>query len=253
MLLATSLSAQGWSLSHKSSISPPAITVDLNPFDVTTQTHLSPLRRTSTASSSSTSSSLRSSRNSSIRADSIFLPSPDSAMRPITLARSHSNCAYPNWPQRPSLSSANFSVTSPMSATFSLYPDVSATSRLSNDDLENWVSPEELDRDLRRREAQARAQVTISHRAQQSKPQQAGVRWGDLEEACDGAEGISWSQVSKLQECHVVERPQRRFMYGPGAAGGGVAMGGEPMKRGGSNGSGSSRRRRRSGLGIVIE
>ena len=167
-------SSAGWSFHSKSSPSPPTVTV-LENKDGSTVLPRMTLRRNPSSSLCLTSSQASSPSRSS-------------------LSHPHATCAYPSWPQRASLSSA--SSTFSASTVSSVYPDApSPSSRISLDELENWVSWEDAQLEERRRVVRF------------EEPPNHVAAFGS--QPCAGG---------NIPEVRQADRSHRKFMYGPQAA-----------------------------------
>ena len=170
------VSPAGWSFQSKSSLSPPTVTLSEDK-EVPVIAPRTMLRRNPSSSLSLTSSQASSPSRSSF-------------------SHSHATCAYPSWPQRASLSE-----TSPTSSAFSagnvssVFPDApSPSSRISLDELENWVSWEDVQFEDRRRVV--RFEEPPNHIA------------------AFGSQSCSGGNVPEVRQA---DRSHRKFMYGPHA------------------------------------
>ena len=163
----------GWSCHSKSSLSPPTVTRSEDK-DVPVLASRVTLRRNPSSSLSLTSSQASSPSRSSF-------------------SHSHATCAYPSWPQRASLSST--SSTYSASTVSSVYPDApSPSSRISLDELENWVSWEDVQLEERRRVV--RFEEPPNHIT------------------AFGSQSIPGGNIPEVRQA---DRSHRRFMYGPQA------------------------------------
>ena len=166
-------SPAGWSFHSKSSLSPPTLTL-------AEDKHITAIAPRTT---------LRRNPSSSLSLTSSQASSPDHS----SFSHSHATCAYPSWPQRASLSST--SPTYSASTVSSVYPDAPApNSRISLDELENWVSWEDAQLEERRRVV--RFEEPPNHIA------------------AFGSQSIAADNVPEVRQA---DRSHRKFMYGPQA------------------------------------